>query len=307
MRFDFGVLPTPFHVQWPGWAIEPLDDYPETIAEWQSRGPDRHWVLPPLVQTIRERWDRNTHQMIEEQVPGSERQAVTWRVPATHSLIYRGNRRLDGERAKQGVATFIIYLVATVCGVELQHADWYVTGRQRKTGFGLFLPRRGAPESVLETATDWFRHATRRVQVAIISSLYLHNHVQAFHWDWERFAWQYSAFDGAYFVAVKSGAIAPPLGRKFHLHKDRFREFAKAFGMHRSQRRFDQWVNYRNDLIHQVTWGKTIPGHRVPAWVRRAQLPLRSFTTIAVLAAVGYRGPSLRARWSNPVRFSLDP
>ena len=307
LAFEFGVLPKPVVFEATNWAVEPLPDCQRTIDAWQATGSDATWVYPPMVYTIRQRYSRRTKAVVTRRVPHSVRQARVWRVPATHRLMYHGATILRPDTQKPPIISFIIYLIGMLHGVELQHADWFVTERQHKKTGGLFVHLPKSTEAIIDIAADWFRHASRSVQTCITSALYIHNHVPAYQWDWEGFAWQYAVFDAAWFTACASGAIPSyPLRGRWPQHK-RFSALSKAFGMRRDQRQFRKWVRCRNDLIHQVTWGQTIPGHEPRKGVPSYYLPLRSFTTLALLASVGYKGKTVRMPWDTAGQLGLYP
>ncbi|MFH1312080.1 MAG: hypothetical protein ABIJ00_02530 [Candidatus Eisenbacteria bacterium] len=205
----------------------------------------------------------------------------------------------------KGVAAFAIYLIGALYGVEVQHSGWFVTGRQKKRTGGMFVPLKNAVGSILGLGTQWFFRQPRSVQTAIISALHIHNHVPVYEWPWERYAWQYSVFDAAWYIAERNGQIPKPKRGKRRRHADRFYTFARAFHMRSNKREFCRWAKYRNDLIHQVTWGKNVPGHIPRTPVHRAYLPLRSFTTMALLASIGYNGATLRMPWNTIQQLGL--
>ncbi|WP_337288528.1 hypothetical protein [Candidatus Methylomirabilis sp.] len=306
VEFRFGVLPRHLQVDLPDWRIEPLPDCQETIEQWRGLGADTTWIYPPIVQWVRRPCDPGIEKTVRKQVIESEKEAVVWRLPPTHCLKYNGRHRLDRDDAMHGIATFLIYLLGTIYGIELQHEAWFVTGRQRKRENGLFISSHKATTNVLDLASRWFRKAPRKVQTAIVSALHLHNHISAYQWDWERFSWQYAVFDAAWFVAQKNGDIPLHRKKKHWPHGERFHALATAFNLRRNKRQFEKWVRNRNDLIHQLTWGKTFPGHEPKVSIRGEYLPLRSFCTIALLASIGYKGKSLRTRWYKPFQFGLE-
>ena len=128
------------------------------------------------------------------------------------------------------------------------------------------------------------------------SALYVHNHVPAYEFEWERFAWQYSVFDATWFAAF---------GKQGGPHAERFKVFSDSRGMKQDEREFRRWVDLRNDLMHQVLWGESIPGHRPVSNVEVAYLHLRCFSTIALLGAVGYKGVGLQADWESLAQHGL--
>jgi len=155
-------------------------------------------------------------------------------------------------------------------------------------------------------AVRWYEQATTEQRLTALGALAMHNHVPSFEWDWEHFAWQYTAFDAAWRLARLQEVIPqPPRGRDWP-HEVRFPKLSKIFRMRRNTRIFRRWVACRNKLVHQAIWGRVIPGHAPRNWVVQQCLPLRGFTTIALLASIGCRGRFLRARWSGPARELLE-
>jgi hypothetical protein len=59
-------------------------------------------------------------------------------------------------------------------------------------------------------------------------------------------------------------------------------------------------------LVHQATWGSVVPGHAARRHVRLLQLPLRGFTTVALLASMGLKGKFLRATWDGRGQEALE-
>lgn len=309
MDFEFGVLPENVTAYSPKWIVEPLPNYDDVIARWRAWGADNRWVIPPMTARMVERRDPRTGRVARTRIPGSMQQAIVWRVPPSHRLRYARRGWLDRDKASQGIAPFLIYLVGSLYGVELQQHGWGISGRQHKRTEGLFVVRPNALGGVLAHAAAWFPRQRRDLQRTAIGMLYLHNHVPSLHWDWERFAWQYVAFDAAWRLARRTRRIAdPPRGRgRDWPHAQRFPIFAKKLGIKSATRPFRQWVRLRNELLHQAIWGRNMPGHQPQQIARQAYLPLRSFTTLAILAALGYRGASLRGNWQAGGQLSLDP
>ena len=75
--------------------------------------------------------------------------------------------------------------------------------------------------------------------------------------------------------------------------------------MRRNAKVFRQWASLRNDLVHEGSWGRVLPGHRPPMRARRQYLPLRAFATLSLLAAVGVRGQYLRSQWRAVSKSAL--
>jgi hypothetical protein len=305
VEFPFGVLPWPDHARGHRWSLEILDDYRETISEWQSRGSDHDWVYPPCHPSRRWVRDPATGSETWVRVPGSERALPVWNVPVTHKLVYTGPGVPDQELTKEGIATFLIYLIGRVNGVEVQHEDWYVAGRQHKDIGGVFVPVGHALDQLMGHAERWFEALKPAVRTAAISALYLHNHVLSYEFSWEAFAWQFSVFDACCYIADKTGIVQNSM--RGMGHGKRFEELARIGGLVSRPAAFIQWVKYRNALIHEVTWGKAVPGHHPERGVYDALWDLRYYTTFALLVALKYRSPSLAQDWQVRERLALEP
>jgi hypothetical protein len=293
MNFAFGPLPTPLSAQSTNWQVAPFSTYPARIRAWQNIGTDRQWVYPPI------RFSARIVSGRQIRIPGSGREVVVWRPPTTHRLTFVGTPQPVRLTAKRGVAALLVYLIGALYGVELQHRSWMVTWRHHKRTGGLFVSPVADVGRAMDRAASWFLTAPKQARIAMIGGLFLHNHVPSYIWDWEQFAWQYSAFDAAWRVARLTGLIGPPPNGREWPHAQRFRKMATTFGIQSDAGIFSRWVRCRNDLVHQVTWGRYTPGHKPPMAVSHLYLTLRGFTTIALLAAMGLRGGFRRAHWKG--------
>jgi len=226
-----------------------------------------------------------------------------WYLPVTHELIYTGHRRRDRTRTKSELAAFLLYLVGAAFGAQLQHEDWFVVGRQSKTGNPIFVPEKRTIEQLLDHGEQWFDKSSSAVQTAAISAFYLHNLLPSYEWEWEEFAWEYSVFDACWFIARENGLVT----RASIGHADRFKQFADACGLVSKDDHFKTWVNLRNDLIHQVTWGYAVPGHAPKSEVSGALLWMRAFVAFALFACISYPSPSLKEDWQTAALVGLDP
>lgn len=307
MSFEFGMLPwAAARVDATDWAIEPLPNLSEKIKEWKALGPSPRWVHPPIMQEVRLEWDPSEQKERKVVVPDSDREAPLWSTLMTHRLVYNGSRSLNRKTTQRGRAAFLIYLAGAVYGVELQHRGWTVGGKQHKTTSGLFIGDRGNMARLLDQANAWYTKASQEMRTTAIAALYLHNHIPSMKWDWERFAWQYSIFDAAWSLARASGLISAMTKSREWPHRLRLREFARRFRLRRDASLFQRVVHCRNNLVHQVTWGRVIVGHAPRRPVRLLYLPLRSFATIALFACMDVRGPYRRARWKGPAKELLE-
>lgn len=74
---------------------------------------------------------------------------------------------------------------------------------------------------------------------------------------------------------------------------------------------FKSWATLRNDLTHQYVWAQGTPGGTLSDDAHRAQLHLRNYTTMVLLAVVGYPPVRLRSypgaeHWLGRGQVSLD-
>jgi hypothetical protein len=301
LEFPFGVLPWPETATGLNWHVKTLADFEQTREQWRSTGSDRNWVHPPVQHTERGEYDAAAGDYRYLPVPGSERSAPVWKVPPTHSL-FCSTASDDSRDAHRGLATFLLYVIGTVHGVEVQHADWKVVGRQSKDVNGFLLPVRHSLSQLLRHCEEWYGMQLEPVRTTATSAFYLHNHVPSYEFGWEEFAWQYSVFDACWFLALKGGLVVDPGG-----HAKRIEAFASAMGMVVDTVRFAQWAKFRNDLIHQAMWGDAIPGHQPIEEVYTASHYLRNFVTLGLLGSLGFNSPSLTIDWRARDRSGLEP
>src|SRR5689334_24995964 len=153
LELPFGVLPWQANATGKRWRLAPVSDYLEVMKRWRDRGSDKDWSYPPIVH-VGTRWSDD--QEVETILTGTTRAASQWQVPATHILEFTATGNLDPNEARHGIGAFLVYLLGTIYGVELQHQGWFVLNRQRKTINGLFLPTGGSLDALLEHADSWF-------------------------------------------------------------------------------------------------------------------------------------------------------
>lgn len=209
-ELNFGVLSglnyVPKSYRGTDWSIEPLPDCETTVAEWKARADGQtNFVYPRLQETVKSFLGSKTP------VPNSLRTAETQKLPATHKLVWHAGpaspKRNELEEQRKGIAGVLMHAVGVAFGIEMQFEGWEATGRVLAKPMGYFGPGHGAIDSLLQIIETNFPALPAEARLTLWNALYLHNHVPAYSWIWEQFAWQYTTFDAAWNVAVASGKV----------------------------------------------------------------------------------------------------
>ena len=191
-----------------------------------------------------------------------------------------------------------MHALGCIFGAELQFSDWTVTGRKRPSEGGAFGPSQESVSAALRILPTWYGKQSSDAKRVITNALFMHNHTPSYEWEWERFLWQYVAFDGCWFALQGIGNQTP--------HHLRLKKFAKYYDLVIEEAAFAEWVRIRNELIHEVSWGGAMLGLQADIRARKAYLPLRSFTTRALLAVMGFGSDSVKTDWRSAFQMVLE-
>lgn len=297
ISWEFGVLPERVTGCGNEWKIEPLEEFEEAVSDWNNSANPQGWVLPPVIHSVRQ--ERTLEGgWVEDEIPNTRRTAEHWKLPPTHRLRHTGEGSIDEDQLKQTIAFFVIQCVGCLFGCELQFSDWGVKGRKRARPLGYFVPYGNALDVALEVLPRWYQRQDKRIQKIMTSSLYLHNHSESYEFSWERFLWQFLAFEGCWHIAQKVHGVR-------RNNETRFEAFAKHFGLVIERDEFVRWNDIRNELVHEVTWGKEVPGYGGEEQPWNATIFLSNFTTVALLSVMSFDPRSLVANWNTRSRRPL--
>ena len=298
-RWEFGFLPESTSANFDGWRIEPLDNFEGTLEEWNQLSDPQGWVLPRIIEQVRGKRISEGDE-VKEVVPNTRRSAKLWRIPPSHSLIYEGKEPPAQEPTKPGVPYFIVQCLGAIKGCELQLSNWWVSGKKRLRPLGFLHPVDGALNHCLSMAYAWYDAQDDHSKKVISSSLFIHSHSESYEFTWERFLWQHTAFEGCFHLAKKVH------GMKAGGRKNRFQVFADHFGLQSDPDRFKMFSHIRNELVHEGMWGNQVPGFGGEGQPWNQTIYLSNFITLALLAVMNVKTPSLYVNWNTRGRMVLE-
>ena len=296
-RWEFGFLSEPTSANFGAWRIEPLDDFGRTLEEWNQLSDPQGWVLPPIIEQVKvKRISKGVD--VEDIVPNTRRSADSWRVPPSHSLIFEGGEPPAQDPTKPGEPYFIVQCLGAIRGCELQLSNWWVSGKKRLRPQSFLLPVGDALNHCLSMAYAWYDKQDDHCRRVVSSSLFIHSHSESYEFDWERFLWQYTAFEGCFHLA-----------KKVHRMKgvgNRFQVFADYFCLQSEPEQFKLFSRIRNELVHEAMWGNQVPGFGGDGQPWNQTIYLSNFTTLSLLAVMGVETPSLHVNWNTRSRMALE-
>ena len=298
-RWEFGFLPESTSTNFDGWRVEPLDDFEGTLEGWNQLSDPQGWVLPPIIERVKVKRISEGEE-VEDVVPNTRRSANFWRHPPSHSLIYEGREPPAQEPTKPGAPYFIVQCLGAIKGCELQLSNWWVSGKKRLRPLGFLHPVDGALNHCLSMAYAWYDAQDDHSRKVISSSLFIHSHSESYEFTWERFLWQHTAFEGCFHLAEKVH------GMKAGGRRNRFEVFADHFGLQSDPDQFRIFSRIRNELVHEVMWGNQVPGFGGEGQPWNQTIYLSHFTTLALLAVMDVKTPSLHVNWNTRSRMVLE-
>ena len=240
IRFDFGV-------------IEPLHDKATAEAKAsQGFNADGH-IYPPMMASYRG-WPGEPPKP-EDLVPGSERPASAFRVPATHKMTWSGPA-FDKYRHLPSIA---IQLLGNWHGVTLQFEDWWSFRRMRWKVSKIFLGPGPDQQEAFAVAVRNAATFSADNQKRLLSLLSLLNAVETFEMEWESFAWAYTCIDAAWKILTDLGTIDGS-GRRIVPHAERIKVLCTSLGIPLDESTIERAVRLRNDLLHEARWDGSLPG-----------------------------------------------
>lgn len=200
------------------------------------------FIYPPISQTANlDLKAGKTHR-----IPKTERPALLHRVPPSHLLHLDGIK--DMQKARSGLAGFVILCFSYLYGTRLQFWDWWLDGRIPVKSTIDINVTKSVAESFLTKAIRTWKLLDRRCKLVASNALYLHSKAGAAEWDWERFQLEYIVSDACYSIAkVKDGCHA-------NGHGKRFKALCSTYGLKYKSNWVKLFVRLRNELFHEALW-----------------------------------------------------
>ncbi|HEV7594124.1 MAG TPA: hypothetical protein VGO33_03925 [Gemmatimonadaceae bacterium] len=297
-RDDFGFVPLPVRLDFGEGRIEPLPSVQSAIDGLSAITHPDGFIYPPTQYTQRE---LPNGELIK--VPGSDRNAFLYQLPATHTLTLTG--KVDQTIQRYGDAGFVIHLFGRFYGWRCQFHDWWIDGRSKGSSDADHLaPRHGEAEACMRAALVRFRSWAAIPRMVAINAMYLHGRIWSYESEWERFQAAYQVTDALFAIARDTGIIAH---RAKISHGERIAVLCDDLGLYYDEKKFEYVVRLRNELLHQALWAGGMPGHAGPDDRSfYAAIWLENLTRRALYAVCGLQGTYLSSSWSKLTTHFFD-
>ena len=279
-------------------TIEPLASLKSGIEGLSSITNPDGFIYPPVQHTVLESLSG-----LSEQVPGSDRCAFLYQLPATHQLVLIDE---DDEKTQRlGDAGFLVHLFGRFYGWRCQFHDWWIDGRCKGSSDADHLaPRQAQAEACLRASLIRFRSWGAMPKMVAINAMYLHGRIWTYESEWERFQAAYQVTDAVYALARDTGILA---SRQFVSHADRISVLCDDLGLFYDEERVRYVVDLRNALLHQALWVGGMPGHASPDDRSfYATIWLENFSRRALYSVCGLGGDYISSSWSKLTSHFFD-
>lgn len=208
------------------------------------------------------------------------------RLPASHILELHLTPDAQDERRR--VSVFLVHLFGYVNGAWLQFHDWWFGGAIRMDGGNSpFVAPPPIVQDFMQVASQNWARMTPDNQERIARLLFMYCRVPNYRSLWERFAWEYSVTD----------SIWKASGLKSNGHKRRITDLCIHYGIPFDPVLIQRIVDWRNDLIHEVSWDGNPPSGGSSHDAVYATLDLHKLNSRLIPALLGYRTPYISTKW----------
>ena len=297
----FGIIPTPVILMFDQGRIEPVDDYEMVMSRVKEHSHHEGYLYPPTIYSERgkkEFYDISTGTYSEyEIVPNSERPSPVLHLPPTHTItLYKES--IEGDR--NGIGSFVIFLVGFLYGVRTQFLDWRIDGRGMIKGRNDFTPTATGAGKCISTAisvwSDWNEDERKRMT----NILFLYTKAISEEYEWLEFTLLYLVFDACYRFAYTKYSVTAKY------HEERLKNVAEHFGIKKEPDLFNQWATLRNNLFHEALWRGDHIGASTFSNNYHSILYFPSFISRVIVALLGYETEYITYSWRNLGKVAFD-
>lgn len=241
----FGFLANGWELKFSGGEIAPLYNFKSTTKFIKSVVHEDGFIYPPTEQKAKYS-DSNAEEF--DAIPNTSKPAHLFSIPCSHSITLENNATLKENR--MGDAAFIIHFIGFLLGTRLQFENWRHTGRvpinyRSEIGIG-----QKTVQNVLSIGYDYWRSLNSENQRLFINILFMHVLAKSYEWSWERFTFEYMAFDGCFHLLKK---LSPNIFKRT-IHKERIKSVCEHFSIPFTEKRVKEIYELRNFLYHESTW-----------------------------------------------------
>lgn len=293
---NFGYLPVVGVIEWAEGRISAVSDIEEIIANVNEHSNKDGYLYPLVI-----KWVRQYNNGRKEDIPKSDRPALLFRLPVTHSLILDN---INGNKydLRQDIGVFIVHFIGFLFNYRCQFDDWSVDGRIPVKGHGDYnfynLDKAG---KCIEIAYKMWKSWDDRDKRILTNILFLHSRTCKYEFDWERFMAEYQILDATYALAKKYYNV-PDVP-----HNKRIIEICNFFNIAIDLNQIDTIVRLRNDLIHEALWDGKMPGAAPQSDNYYKHFYINSLTNRIIFSLLGIKSTYNQSSWWHMGKCYFDP
>lgn len=229
--------------------------------------------------------------------------AKMMKAPTTH-LVSRCDGRHLHHAFREEEGALLIHTLGFLYGVRCQYSEWWHDSPVPVLAKTIAISSRAELE---EAATRIVREALSwgpEIRQRFVGAMYLKRRCGAWQWAWERFAWEYIAFEALYKCGVDLGLVDHRVP-----HREKFAEVMKkglVYSDDASQSEVDLFRAFRNPLLHEGQWLFDLP---VSDSGMELAGELSRFTDRLVMSIASVSCRYVHSPWMSlsPAQLGLDP
>ena len=214
-------------------------------------------------------------------------------LPPTHRIELPSHPD-DQEKARYGLAGFLMHMLGFLYGRRCQFHGWWFDGRVsvRNTS-DHSEPRVDDAVYCLEQAASTWSSWPDRQKTIMVNALFLKMRTRVYELEWERFQAEYQVLDALYSIARDLGRV----GKVSHKEIIPTVCHELGLGIPSDKSQVNLIVALRNDLIHEALWDGGMPGKVGNMRAYYSSIWLDHLSRRLLLALLGIRAKYLRSDW----------
>lgn len=254
----FGFLNHPDIIEFDGGKIIPTDSFRQGL-EFINKFINQDGNFYP---GLTRQYTQTLESDQKEFVPNSERPALVFQLPASHSIYIE--RPLNERNVRYEDAGLLIHLIGFLFETRLQFSDWRFDGKVPIKCKKYFSFSADVPSIFLSHVYQKWKTLDSKLRILYINILFMHGKAKSCDWQWDEFLYRYMVFDAIYNFATEGKKAVKIMqnGKSISVtHKLRFKYLCDNFGIHYdNEEQFEEIYDLRNDLFHEGLWDGWMPG-----------------------------------------------
>lgn len=170
----------------------------------------------------------------------------------THSISLHGTNG-DFFDLKNNPYFFTLQIIGYVTGYRVMpNAEWFDLKVPSRPTINTYVSNKDFINSLNVSITNWHIFNEEK-RVTLANLLYIFNRNPSYGWDFERFAFEYQIIDTCFML------LKPTLNLKKNInHSERLSIILNHFEISFDKSDVDNIVDIRNNLVHELKWGKEL-------------------------------------------------